>query len=99
MKEIDGVYLNGESDAPHILSLSVPGIRSQGLINSLQDQGIYVSAGSACSKGHRSHVLEAMHVAPERIDGSIRISLSRENTESDIYALASAVRHAMVSLK
>jgi len=69
----------------------VPGLRSQGLINGLQDHEIYVSAGSACSKGHRSHVMEAMGVAPEVIDGTIRISFGRENTMEDVDKLKEAL--------
>lgn len=96
---IDGVVLIGAADAPHIINLSVPGVRSQGLINCLQDQDVYVSAGSACAKGHRSHVLEAMHVSPELIDGSIRISMSRLTTEEEITQLVEAMKQAIASLK
>ena len=82
------MQLLGAQEAPHILNLAVPGVRSQGLINALQERDIYVSAGSACSKGHRSHVLEAMGVDAAWIDGSVRVSLSDETTEDDIRALA-----------
>ena len=85
--------------APHIVNLSLPGLRSQGIINCLQSDGIYVSAGSACSKGHRSHVLEAMHLSPAVIDGSIRVSFSRDNTEADVDALCHALLHAKQTLK
>lgn len=50
LRAIDGVQLLGAQEAPHILNLAVPGVRSQGLINALQERDIYVSAGSACSK-------------------------------------------------
>ena len=50
LRDIDGVQLLGAQEAPHILNLAVPGVRSQGLINALQERDIYVSAGSACSK-------------------------------------------------
>ena len=95
---IHGVVLNGAQAAPHIVSFAVPGLRSQGLINCLQDRGVYVSAGSACAKGHRSHVLEAMGVAPAVIDGSVRASLSRFTTEEDVESLIAAVREAVVRL-
>ena len=97
--EIDGVTLLGAQEAPHIVNLAVRGLRSQGLINALQDRDVYVSAGSACSKGHRSHVLEAMGAAPELIDGSIRVSLSDETTEDDIRAFASALEEAITALR
>ncbi len=87
LSKMEGVYLLGAQEAPHIVNVAVPGLRSQGLLNKLQDHGICVSAGSACSKGHRSHVLEAMNVAPELIDGSIRISLCHETTSEEIETL------------
>lgn len=96
---LEGVTLLGAQEAPHIVNLAVAGVRSQGLINGLQDRGIYVSAGSACSKGHRSHVLEAMGVRPELIDGSIRISLSDESTEAEVRALAQALPQVIRSLR
>ena len=96
---IDGLVLLGSQQAPHIVNLSLPGLRSQGIINCLQSEGIYVSAGSACSKGHRSHVLEAMGLPPAVIDGSIRVSFSRDNTEADVDALCQALLHAKQTLK
>lgn len=99
LSKIDGLVLIGSGEAPHIVSLSLPGLRSQGVINCLQDRGIYVSAGSACAKGHRSHVLEAMRLPPAVIDGSIRVSFSEENTEQDVYALCCALREAKRILK
>lgn len=95
---VDGVTLLGAQDAPHIVNLAAEGLRSQGLINALQERGICVSAGSACSKGHRSHVLEAMGVAPRLIDGSIRVSLSSETTEEEIRAFAQALPEAISAL-
>ncbi|MBQ3357078.1 MAG: cysteine desulfurase [Oscillospiraceae bacterium] len=99
LREIDGVTLLGAQEAPHIVNLAVAGLRSQGLINALQDRGFCVSAGSACSKGHRSHVLEAMQVAPVLIDGSIRVSISNETTEEEVLAFAAALPEAIKSLK
>ena len=99
LRTIDGVQLLGAQEAPHILNLAVPGVRSQGLINALQERDIYVSAGSACSKGHRSHVLEAMGVDAAWIDGSVRVSLSDETTEDDIRALAEALPAVLTELR
>ena len=81
---MEGVAINGCHEAPHILSLSVPGVPTQNSINILQDAGICVSAGSACAKGHRSHVLEAMKVKPEVMDGSFRISLCKNTTKEEL---------------
>ncbi len=80
--------------APHILSISLPGWRSEVLMNFLEEREIYVSKSSACKKGGRSHVLEAMGLEPKIIDGAIRIGLSRFTTEEDIYALAEGLRAA-----
>ena len=89
---LPGVVINGAHDAPHILSLSIPGVPTQNSINILQDAGICVSAGSACAKGHRSHVMEAMKVPPEIIDGSFRVSICRDTTEADLDALVAGVQ-------
>ena len=92
LSSMDGVAINGCHDAPHILSLSIPGVPTQNSINILQDAGICVSAGSACAKGHRSHTLTAMNLSPERMDSSFRISLSRETTKEDIKALLEGIQ-------
>ncbi|MEI3102061.1 MAG: cysteine desulfurase family protein [Oscillospiraceae bacterium] len=80
--------------APHILSISLPGWRSEVLMNFLEEREIYVSKSSACKKGGRSHVLEAMGLEPRVIDGAIRIGLSRFSTREDIYALRDGLREA-----
>ena len=85
------IRINGIHEAPHILSLSVPGVPTQNSINILQDAGICVSAGSACAKGHRSHVLEAMNLSPEVMDGSFRVSLCRDTTESELDRLVETI--------
>ncbi len=90
--KLDGVKINGAHDAPHILSLSIPGVPTQNSINLLQDAGICVSAGSACAKGHRSHVLSAMKLAPDVIDGSFRVSLCRDTSQAEIDALLDGIR-------
>ncbi|MCR5663426.1 MAG: cysteine desulfurase [Oscillospiraceae bacterium] len=80
--------------APHILSLSLPGWRSEVLLNFLEAQEIYVSRSSACKKGARSHVLEAMGLRSEVIDGAIRVGLSRLNSEEDALAFCRALKEA-----
>ena len=61
------------------------GLRSEIILHSLEQKGIYVSSGSACSsnKPSPSHVLVAMGYKPERVDSSIRISFNNENTMED----------------
>ena len=92
LSALDGIVINGCHEAPHILSLSIPGVPTQNTINILQDHGICVSAGSACAKGHRSHVLEAMHLKPEVMDGSFRISLCRDTTAEELELFLQVVR-------
>ena len=92
LSSLKGVAINGAHEAPHILSLSIPGVPTQNTINILQDHGICVSAGSACAKGHRSHVLEAMHLSPEVMDGSFRVSLCKNTTPEELSKLAEVIR-------
>ena len=91
LSTMEGVQINGAHDAPHILSLSIPGVPTQNSINILQDAGICASAGSACAKGHRSHTLTAMNLSPEVMDGSFRISLCRNTTQEDTNALVAGI--------
>ena len=93
---LEGVVINGAHDAPHILSLSIPGLPTQNSINILQDAGICVSAGSACAKGHRSHVMTAMGLKPEVIDGSFRISICRDTTKEDLDKLAEVIEEELL---
>ena len=80
--------------APHILSISLPGWRSEVLMNFLEAREVYVSKSSACKKGARSHVLEAMGLDARTIDGALRIGLSRYTTQEDLDALCTGLRDA-----
>ncbi len=84
--------------APHILSVSLPGYKSEVLMNFLEAREIYVSRSSACKRGARSHVLEAMGLAPEVIDGAIRVGLSRYTTREEMDEFCSALRAARETL-
>ena len=88
--------INGAT--PHILSISLPGWRSEVLMNFLEARGVYVSRSSACKKGARSHVLEAIGLDSRVIDGAIRIGLCRYNTEEDIRALCDGLIEAHSTL-
>lgn len=80
--------------APHILSVSLPGWQSEVLMNFLEARSVFVSRSSACKKGGRSHVLEAMGLPAEVIDGAVRISLSRYTTKDELDELCSALKDA-----
>lgn len=96
LSALDGVAVNGAHEAPHILSLAIPGVPTQNTINILQDAGICVSAGSACAKGHRSHVLTAMNRSPEAIDASFRISLCRDTTAEELDSLFRIIKNGIL---
>ena len=91
LPSLPGVVINGAHEAPHILSISIPGVPTQNSINILQDAQICVSAGSACAKGHRSHVLTAMGISPEIIDCTFRVSLCKDTTMDDLSQLVRAI--------
>ena len=78
--------------------VSLPGYRSETLLHRLSAEGIFVSSGSACGKGKPSHVLAAMGLPREVIDGAIRISFSAYNTEEDAERLASVLKNALGEL-
>ena len=99
IKDEPGILLNSKEGAlPGIVNLSVPGIRSEIMLHFLESRGIYVSSGSACAQGAKSHVLKAMGYPPERIDNALRISFGRENTPKDVEELLSAIKDAMREL-
>lgn len=85
--------------APHILSISLLGYRSEVLMNFLEARDIYVSKSSACRKGKRSYVLQAIGLSPAVIDGALRIGLSRYTTKNEIDALCDGILAARQSLR
>lgn len=99
VSEIPDVYINSPDGAlPYILNISAVGVRSETMLHYLAEYGIYVSSGSACAKGKKSHVLTAMGLSAERIDSAIRISFSRFNTKEDIDIFADRLSEGMKSL-
>ncbi|MGI9953315.1 cysteine desulfurase family protein [Moorellaceae bacterium AZ2] len=104
LTEIPDAYINGPepaSGAPHILNVSFPGLKAEVLVHTLEEKGIYVSTGSACHSRRRdlSHVLQALGLPKGRIDGSIRISFSRLNTEEEVEEAAQAIRECVAELR
>ncbi len=92
VKKIDGTWVNGlvdggiEGTAPHIVSVSIEGVRSEVLLHALEDKGIFVSAGSACSahKPQPSATLKAMGLNKELLGSTLRFSFSVFTTEEEI---------------
>ena len=96
LREIPDIEFNGRTDetaAPHILSVRVRGVRAEVLLHALEDKGIYVSSGSACSSNHPrpSETLAAIGTPASEMDNSIRMSLSVMNTMEEMDAAAQAV--------
>ena len=81
----------GAGDAPHILSVSLPGYPSQNIVSDLDAKGIFISAGSACHRGRASHVLTAMGLDKRTAAGTVRVSFGPETTREDVDALAEAL--------
>ncbi len=83
---------SGKNSADHILSISIPGIRSEIMLRHLSSSGIFVSAGSACSsKNADNRVLTAFGLDNKRADSTLRISFSMYNTKEDVSALVAAI--------
>lgn len=94
------VEINSADDSlPYILNISVPGYRSEILLHFLEARGIFVSSGSACSRGAGSYVLNACGLSRGRIDSALRLSFSRYNSEEEIKILCDALKSAALRLR
>lgn len=87
--EIEGTVINskkGEASAPQIVSVSFEGVRSEVLLHALEDKGVYVSSGSACSSNHPgiSGTLKGIGVAQKLLDSTIRMSFGMFNTKEEV---------------
>lgn len=99
LSELDGIVFNSDADClPYIINFSLPGFRSETLLHFLAERGIFVSSGSACAKGHKSHVLEAMKYDDKRADSALRISFSDENTAEDADIIVNNLKIAVSTL-
>lgn len=99
LDEISEVVVNSPENAlPYILNFSADSVRAETMLHFLSERGIYVSSGSACGKAKPSHVLNAMCLPKDRIESSIRVSLSRFSTEDDIAALVQGVKDGLAAI-
>ena len=96
--DLPGAVIISDGKLPYILSLSLPGYKSEVLMNFLEGEGICVSKGAACKKGARSRVLEAMRLKNEIIDGTLRVSFSGFNTQEEAEYFVQALKKAASSL-
>ncbi len=107
LNEIEGVTLNGipeegiEATAPHVLSASFAGIRSEVLLHALEEKGVYVSSGSACSSNHPdiSGTLSAIGVDKSLLDATLRFSFSVETTKEEVLYAAECVEQLLPQLR
>lgn len=99
LAKLPGVMVNSPDDAlPYILNVSAGGVRAETMLHFLSDRGIYVSSGSACAKGHASHVLTAMDLPRERIASALRLSFCRFNTKEEVEAFLSVLSEGLASI-
>jgi cysteine desulfurase len=91
------MLLSPADAVPGIISIAIDGLRGETLLHALENSGIFVSTGSACSskKREESSVLRAMKLSEEAINGSIRISIAKSNTIEEIDTVAEAISQAV----
>lgn len=104
MQALEKATVNGTQGtdaAPHIVSVSFEGIRAEVLLHALEERGVYVSAGSACSSNHPavSGTLKAIGVAPELLDSTVRFSLSVESTRAEVDYVLEQLRELLPMLR
>lgn len=98
--EIDGVTVNSRDDAsPYIVNISAAGKRSEIMLHYLESRGIYVSSGSACSKGQQSGVLGEFGITGKNADSALRISMTAETTEDEITEFVRALKEGIENIR
>lgn len=97
--QIDGITINSPDDgSPYVVNISV-GKRSEIMLHFLESKNIYVSSGSACSKGQQSGVLGQFGISGKNADSAIRISMTAETTESELDEFVSAIREGIENIR
>ncbi len=100
LKKIPEVcIISPENATPYILNISVPGIRSEIMLHFMEEQGIYLSSGSACAKGGPSHVLSAMGLDRSIGDSALRLSFGRYNRPEEVPVFLEALQTAILRFK
>lgn len=92
LSELSDISINSGDDClPNIVNFSVRGVRSEIMLHSLEEDGIYVSSGSACSKGKKSGVLSAFGISDKDADCAVRVSFCADNTAAEVDALCEKI--------
>ncbi|MFR0019744.1 MAG: cysteine desulfurase family protein, partial [Paraclostridium sp.] len=101
VENIDDIKVNSPEDGVcHILNISFKDVKGEVLLHHLAQQGVFVSTGSACSsKKKGSHVLNAIGLTPQEIDGAIRFSLSDMTTEEEINEACEIIKKSVEELR
>lgn len=104
LKKIEGVTVNGltgRDSAPHIVSASFAGVRAEVLLHALEEKGIYVSSGSACSSNRPelSSTLQSIGVAPSLLDATLRFSFCNETTKEQLDYTVAALQELLPQLR
>lgn len=104
--QIGDIVINSPQDetgCPSVLNVSFLGTRGEVLLHTLEQDGIFVSTGSACSSNHSSskgsHVLNAMGLSPKEIEGAIRFSFSEFNTREEMEYVADKLKTAVIRFR
>ena len=97
---IDGISVNSPDDgSPYVVNISAEGKRSEIMLHFLESKGIYVSSGSACSKGQQSGVLGQFGITGKRADSALRVSMSAETTEAELDGFVSALTEGLEKIR
>ena len=100
LAEIDNISVNSPEDgSPYVVNISAVGKRSEIMLHFLESKGIYVSSGSACSKGQQSGVLGQFGIMGKRADSALRISMSAETTEAELDEFVTALAEGMEKIR
>ncbi len=100
LSAIEGVEINSPEDgSPYVVNISAAGKRSEIMLHYLEGRGIYVSSGSACSKGQQSGVPAQFGITGKRADSALRISMTADTTEAEIEAFAAALAEGIASVR
>ncbi|MCR5730200.1 MAG: cysteine desulfurase [Ruminococcus sp.] len=93
LKDVEGVSVNSPEDgSPYVINISAEGRRSEIMLHFLESKGVYVSSGSACSKGQQSGVLGEFGITGKRADSALRVSITAETTQQELDAFVEALK-------
>ncbi len=100
LSELSGITINSDGKCvPNIINFSIEGVRSEIMLHTLEQGEIYVSSGSACSKGKTSGVLAAFGISDKNADSAIRVSLSADTTEAELSELIENIKKGIERIR